>query len=102
MRSSSTANFIRNRLASQPARCPGILKVKSSGDPIDIEHFACKVEPRTDQAFHRLKIDLVGVDSPCRHKFLLIGAFAANGKTAVEQLFQQGVYLFMAQVGEQT
>lgn len=46
----------RHRLTGEPAGGPGSLEIKTAGDAINVEQFACEVQSGTDTAFHGLEI----------------------------------------------
>ena len=65
-------------MASDPSGGPSGLKVKATGEAIDIEGFPCEIKARNKAAFHCFEINLVEGDSSAGNELLLIHTFPGD------------------------
>lgn len=78
---------------------PCCLKIEAAGDAVDIENFACKVEPGLGLALHRLEIEVFQMDAAAGDEFVLVGALAGDLKFSCGELVNEFLGLFLGEVG---
>ncbi len=67
-------------MACDPSGCPSGLKVKATGEAIDIKSFPCEIKARNKATFHCFEINFVEGDSSAGNELLLIHAFTGYDK----------------------
>ncbi len=67
-------------MACDPSGGPSGLKVKATGEAIDIEGFPCEIKARNKATFHCFEINFVEGNSSAGHELLLIHTFPSDEK----------------------
>jgi hypothetical protein len=81
----------RHRLPGQPAGRPRGLKIKSTGDAVNVQQLAREKQSRNDLALHRLEIHLAQSHAAAGHEFVLVQALARHREFRADQLLDEPV-----------
>ena len=65
-------------MAGDPSCGPGGLEIEASGDAVDVEGFACKVEAGYKAALHSLKVDFGKRDASTGDELFFVHAFSRH------------------------
>ena len=70
---------------------PSGLKIKATGDAVEVQALSRKKKTRLDLALHGSKIHFLEVDPSASDEFFLVGGFAINLNSVVRQVFRQAI-----------
>lgn len=89
-------NFFSNGTACKTTGGPGILKIKTAGDAVDIENFSGKVETRRDFALQGPHVDVIEFDPTTGDELVFVHAFPLHLKLTMRQLFTETIDVLFA------
>jgi len=72
-------------LGGDPAGGPGILKIESTGDAIDIQYFPCEIESGAHLALHGFEINFGKSHSAAFYKFVFKSILSQDSQLSSHQ-----------------